>query len=93
MYPLSMETFGEDWNESQFWVCRFLCSTALPRRTGCEMHDKESALLMRAWWPTYSTQTRRRTSSHGSSWTGPRPRLASQWCLRRASLLRSRTFL
>lgn len=19
-YPLSMETFGEDWNESQFWV-------------------------------------------------------------------------
>lgn len=20
-YPLSMETFGEDWNESQFWVC------------------------------------------------------------------------
>lgn len=21
VYPLSMETFGEDWNESQFWVC------------------------------------------------------------------------
>lgn len=25
MYPLSMETFGEDWNESQFWVRTFLC--------------------------------------------------------------------
>lgn len=24
VYPLSMETFGEDWNESQFWVRTFL---------------------------------------------------------------------
>lgn len=23
VYPLSMEMFGEDWNESQFWVCPF----------------------------------------------------------------------
>lgn len=21
VYPLSMATFGEDWNKSQFWVC------------------------------------------------------------------------
>lgn len=26
VYPLSMETFGEDWNESQFWVCTSLVS-------------------------------------------------------------------
>lgn len=30
MYPLSMETFGEDWNESQFWVCLFCVLLPFP---------------------------------------------------------------
>lgn len=34
MYPLSMATFGEDWNKSQFWVRPFFFVTVscyLPR--------------------------------------------------------------
>lgn len=33
VYPLSMATFGEDWNKSQFWV-RPLLFCSLPVRTG-----------------------------------------------------------
>lgn len=29
-YPLSMETFGEDWNKSQFWVRRRRARPGLP---------------------------------------------------------------
>lgn len=105
VYPLSMATFGEDWNKSQFWVRRlflFYFFVLCPGFRACP-HGVRVCVYVCAYlqeeYPAdacvvaYSARTRRRTSMPGSSWTGPRPRPASPSCRCRVFSSRSRTFL